>query len=197
MLSFGKRFLCRRIIFGSYRFSGRYAFDPYDVLGISRSADESTIKNAYIKLAKTYHPDRNPDNAEAKEKFIKIQNAYRAIMETLVKEEQDDGSRSGMPYSFTISPLGVENHPPPKTYERTDVKNILKISLVFTMFMMASMIQKFRGKSPAESVDEEEKFEADVEDYRRYLNYQQQRTKKIDKAGQDLSTAVTSIFVGR
>jgi DnaJ-class molecular chaperone len=50
-------------------------FNPYDVLGVSRNADEREIKNAYRKLAKHWHPDKN--NAQnAQEKFMKINEAY-------------------------------------------------------------------------------------------------------------------------
>ena len=46
--------------------------DYYDVLGIDRNADEKTIKKAYRKLAKKYHPDTNAGNADAADKFKEV-----------------------------------------------------------------------------------------------------------------------------
>ena len=43
--------------------------DYYEVLGVSKDADEDTLKKAYRKLAKTYHPDANPGDKEAETKF--------------------------------------------------------------------------------------------------------------------------------
>lgn len=55
------------------------AQDYYEVLGIDRNADEATIKKAYRKLAMKYHPDRNPDNKEAEEKFKELGEAYEVL----------------------------------------------------------------------------------------------------------------------
>ncbi|WP_434512421.1 DnaJ C-terminal domain-containing protein [Desulfitobacterium sp. AusDCA] len=53
--------------------------DYYAILGVSKEADDKTIKKAYQKLAKKYHPDVNPGNKEAEEKFKEITEAYQAI----------------------------------------------------------------------------------------------------------------------
>ena len=53
--------------------------DLYEVLGISKTADEKTIKKAYRKLAKKYHPDMNPGDKEAEEKFKEAAEAYEVL----------------------------------------------------------------------------------------------------------------------
>lgn len=53
--------------------------DYYDVLGVSRNADEAQIKKAYRKLAKKYHPDTNAGNAEAEQKFKEVTEAYGVL----------------------------------------------------------------------------------------------------------------------
>ena len=54
--------------------------DAYETLGVSRDADDQEIKQAYYRLAKEHHPDKNPDNKEeATEKFKEIQAAYEAL----------------------------------------------------------------------------------------------------------------------
>lgn len=53
--------------------------DYYKVLGVSKSDSAETIKKAYRKLARQYHPDHNPDNKKAKEKFQEINEAYEAL----------------------------------------------------------------------------------------------------------------------
>src|SRR5207237_1088263 len=53
--------------------------DYYEVLGVGRSASEQELKSAYRKLAMQYHPDRNPGNAEAEEKFKEASEAYGVL----------------------------------------------------------------------------------------------------------------------
>lgn len=53
--------------------------DPYDVLGVPRDASQKDIKSAYRKLAKKYHPDQNPDDARAKERFSEANQAYEVV----------------------------------------------------------------------------------------------------------------------
>jgi len=55
------------------------ADDYYKTLGVEKNADQEAIKKAYRKLALKYHPDRNPNNREAEEKFKKISEAYAVL----------------------------------------------------------------------------------------------------------------------
>ena len=63
--------------------------DYYEVLGVSRDADEATIKKAYRKVAKKYHPDMNPGDAEAEKKFKEASEAY-AVLSDAEKRRQYD-----------------------------------------------------------------------------------------------------------
>jgi molecular chaperone DnaJ len=53
--------------------------DYYQVLGIDRDADEEDIKRAYRKLAVKYHPDKNPGDHAAEERFKELGEAYEAL----------------------------------------------------------------------------------------------------------------------
>lgn len=53
--------------------------DYYEILGVPRNATTEEIKKAYRKLAMEYHPDRNPGNKEAEEKFKEITEAYQIL----------------------------------------------------------------------------------------------------------------------
>ncbi len=76
--------------------------DPYDVLGVSKSASAADIKKAYRQLAKKYHPDRNKDDVKAKERFAEINSAYEIVGDEKKKGQYDRGEigRDGKPKGF-------------------------------------------------------------------------------------------------
>ena len=63
--------------------------DYYDVLGVDKSADEASIKKAYRSLAKKYHPDMNPGDAEAEKKFKEVNEAYAILSDPQKKQQYD------------------------------------------------------------------------------------------------------------
>ena len=65
------------------------AKDYYEVLGVDKNADDETIKKAYRKLAKKYHPDTNAGNAEAEKKFKEISEAYAVLSDKEKRKEYD------------------------------------------------------------------------------------------------------------
>ena len=71
------------------------AEDLYKVLGVSKKATDDEIKKAYRKLARQYHPDRNPDDPEAEERFKEVQGAYDTLSDTEKRKEYDAGGAFG------------------------------------------------------------------------------------------------------
>lgn len=70
--------------------------DYYEVLGVSKNATESEIKKAYRKLALKYHPDRNPDNEEAENKFKEAAEAYEVLSDEQKRQRYDQFGHAGV-----------------------------------------------------------------------------------------------------
>lgn len=70
--------------------------DYYEVLGVSRNADAAEIKKAYRKLALQYHPDRNPGDKEAEEKFKEAAEAYDVLSNDEKRRRYDQFGHAGM-----------------------------------------------------------------------------------------------------
>src|SRR3954470_7731721 len=82
--------------------------NPYSVLGVDRKASADEIKKAYRKLARQYHPDRNPDDASAEERFKEIQSAYDIVGDPDKRKQYD---RGGMFFGSGGRPGGPNSGP--------------------------------------------------------------------------------------
>ena len=70
--------------------------DYYEVLGVSKNADEAEIKKAYRKLAIKFHPDKNPDDPSAEDKFKEAAEAYEVLSKSEKKAQYDRFGHAGM-----------------------------------------------------------------------------------------------------
>lgn len=70
--------------------------DYYEVLGVSKNANEAELKKAYRKLARQYHPDVNPNNPEAEAKFKEVNEAFEVLSSTEKRAQYDQFGHAGV-----------------------------------------------------------------------------------------------------
>jgi len=91
--------------------------DYYEILGVPRNASETDIKKAYRKLARKYHPDFNPNNKQAEEKFKQTQEAYEVLSDADKRKKYDELGANWK--------SGAEFTPPPN-WEGFDLNEIFR-----------------------------------------------------------------------
>ena len=83
--------------------------DYYEVLGVDKSASEDEIKRAYKKMARKYHPDLNPDNKEAEEKFKEVNEAYEVLSDSDKKARYDQFGFAGVDPNYGAGAGGAQD----------------------------------------------------------------------------------------
>ena len=123
--------------------------DYYEVLGVSREAEEGAIKKAYRKLAKKYHPDTNAGNAQAEQKFKEITEAYTVLSDPKKRKLYDqfghaafDGNRRRKAHITEMPEIPV-------------IGNIISKVVTWTIFLEIFLVICFmeRVVEDLESVD--------------------------------------------
>jgi DnaJ-class molecular chaperone len=77
--------------------------DPYTILGVSTSASPAEIRRCFRELALRYHPDKNKNSEESRQKFMQIVEAYRILTEDNVRKQQHHKNSYGGSYAYSES----------------------------------------------------------------------------------------------
>src|SRR5579864_8834228 len=85
--------------------------DYYEVLQVERTATDTELKAAYRKLAMQYHPDRNPNNPDAEERFKECSEAYQVLSDPQKRAAYDRFGHAGVsgPGGFDGGPFGAQD----------------------------------------------------------------------------------------
>lgn len=86
------------------------AGDLYEVLGVSKKATDREIKKAYRALSRQYHPDKNPGNEDAHNKFIEIGNAYEVLSDKEQRAKYDRYGEAGLKGQHHQDPMDIFSH---------------------------------------------------------------------------------------
>jgi curved DNA-binding protein CbpA len=102
--------------------------DPYGLLGVPRGATDDDIRKAYRRLARKHHPDANPDDPNAEERFKEIQQAHEILSNPKKRRAYDESSRPS-PQRSTGSPrVATSGRPRERTTGSVDLSGLLRKS---------------------------------------------------------------------
>lgn len=130
----------------------------YKILGVQSTDTEETIKKAYKKLARVWHPDLNQDNPEAEEKFKEINEAYEVLSNNKIKAEYDK-ARSGTGFATKSG----------KTKQRTAPVGKVDLEEMMRNFSASFSEESIKGEADKKSA-EKDPFHSD-EMFRKFMGF--------------------------
>jgi curved DNA-binding protein CbpA len=101
--------------------------DPYGLLEVARAATDDDIRKAYRRLARKHHPDANPDDPHAEERFKEIQQAYETLSNPKRRRAYDERSRPS-PQRHAASPRVATGRPRGTTTGSVDLSSLFRKS---------------------------------------------------------------------
>ena len=127
--------------------------DYYEVLGVNKDASEQDIQKAYRKLAMKHHPDRNPDNPKAEERFKEAKEAYEILSDAQKRGAYDQFGHAGVDPSAGGAGMGGAGMGDPKGAPADMAKRqqMMEGRMDMMQTMMEMMMQRMPGPagSPA------------------------------------------------
>lgn len=122
--------------------------DPYDILGVSRTASQDEVKRAYRRLAKKHHPDRNPGDKSAEQRFKEVQAAYEVLGDSQRRAQYDRfGAGGPMPEFHTWTAGGG----PPFEGAGIDFSSLGDLTSIFEQFFSHGRPHARRRAAPRQA----------------------------------------------
>ncbi|HEX5913549.1 MAG TPA: J domain-containing protein, partial [Rubrobacter sp.] len=102
--------------------------DPYGLLGVPRGATDDDIRKAYRRLARKHHPDANPDDPHAEERFKEIQQAHEILSNPIKRRAYDERSRPSPQRRARSTRVATGGRPRERTTGSVDLSSLLRKS---------------------------------------------------------------------
>ena len=123
--------------------------DYYEVLGVERGASEAELKKAYRRLAMKYHPDRNPDDEGAIDKFKEANEAYEILTDAQKRAAYDQYGHAGVDSLAVTSPISLAMYSAIFSVEAAVVAAVVPVcNAAATCVIPLSWISKKRFVAP-------------------------------------------------